>query len=73
MLKHIAVAVSAACLVVLAASAAYATPVALGGTNTRGTSSGGHMHHGMSHMMMKHHMMMRHHMSKGRMPGSKNL
>ena len=70
MFKKIAVAASAAGIVVLAASAAYATPVALGGTNTRGTSSGGHMSHGVHHMKMKHHTMMKHHMSSGHMPGS---
>ena len=54
MIKKIAVVVSTAGIIVLAASAAYATPVALGGTNTAGTSSGGHMRHGMHSMKMKH-------------------
>ena len=53
MFKKIAVAMSAATIVVLAASAAYAVPVALGGSDTRGTSSGGHSMH---HMQMKHSM-----------------
>lgn len=63
MFKNIAVALSATTIVIAAASAAYATPVALGGSNTRGTSSGGMMGHN-SHGMMRHGMMMKHHSMK---------
>ena len=69
-------------IAVVASAAGICRPRRIGGLcdsgragrhNTRGTSSGGHMSHGMHHMKMKHHTMMKHHMRSGHMPGSKNL